>query len=48
MTKGKTPTYDEFLAQHSAGLRSLGFDEQFACFVAHLFNLKADESISYE
>lgn len=48
MTKGKTPTYDEFLSQHSAGLRSLGFDEQFACFVTHLLNLKADESISYE
>lgn len=48
MTKGKTPTYDEFLAQHSAGLRLLGFDEQFACFVNHLLNLKADESISYE
>lgn len=48
MTKGKVPTYDEFLAQHSAGLRSLGFDEQFACFVHHLLNLKADEGISYE
>lgn len=48
MTKGKVPTYEEFLAQHSAGLRSLGFDEQFACFVVHLLNLKADESISYE
>lgn len=29
-------------------MRSLGFDEQFACFVVHLINLKADESISYE
>ena len=48
MTKGKSPTYEEFLAQHSAGLRSLGFDEQFACFVSHLLNLKADEIISYE
>ena len=48
MTKGKTPTYEEFLSRHSAGLRSLGFDEQFACFVANLLNLKADESISYE
>jgi len=48
MTKGKVPTYEEFLAQHSAGLRAQGFDEQFACFVAHLLTLKADESISYE
>lgn len=48
MTKGKVPTYEEFLAQHSAGLRSLGLDEQFACFVVHLLTLKADESISYE
>ena len=36
------------MAQHSAGLRSLGFDEQFACFVGHLLCLRADESISYE
>lgn len=48
MTKGKVPTYEEFLAQHSAGLRSLGLDEQFACFVVHLLTLKADEIISYE
>lgn len=48
MAKGKTPTYEEFLAQHSAGLRSLGFDEQFACFVNHLLDLRADEYISYE
>ena len=48
MTKGRASTYEEYLAQHSAGLRSLGFDEQFACFVCHLLNLKADESISYE
>lgn len=48
MTKGKVPTYEEFLAQHSAGLRAQGFDEQFACFVVHLLSLKADESISYE
>jgi hypothetical protein len=48
MAKRKTPTYEEFLAQHSAGLRSLGFDEQFACFVNHLLDLRADESISYE
>ena len=48
MTKGKVLTYEEFLAQHSAGLRAQGFDEQFACFVVHLLTLKADESISYE
>lgn len=48
MTKGKVPTYEEFLAQRSAGLRAQGFDEQFACFVVHLLTLKADESISYE
>lgn len=36
------------MAKHSAGLRSLGFDEQFACFVNHLLNLRADEAISYE
>lgn len=48
MVKGKAPTYEEFLARHSAGLRSLGFDEQFACFVSHLLEMKADESISYE
>ena len=48
MIKGKVPTYEEFLAQHSAGLRAQGFDEQFACFVVHLLTLKADESISYE
>lgn len=48
MTKGKVPAYEEYLTQHSAGLRSLGFDEQFACFVVHLLTLKADECISYE
>lgn len=48
MTKGKNPTYEDFLTLHSAGLRSAGFDEQFACFVTHLLCLKADESISYE
>lgn len=48
MTKGKPLSYEEFLAKHSAGLRSLGFDEQFACFINHLLNLRADEAISYE
>lgn len=48
MASGKIPTYDEFLAKHSAGLRSYGFDAQFACFVAHLLDLRADETISYE
>lgn len=48
MAKGKIPTYDEFLASHSAGLRSYGFDAQFAYFIAHLLDLRADETISYE
>lgn len=48
MAIGKIPTYDEFLAKHSAGLRSYGFDAQFACFVARLLDLRADEVISYE
>lgn len=48
MAKGKTPTYEEFQAKHSAGLRSYGFDAQFACFMIHLLDLRADEAISYE
>lgn len=48
MATGKVDTYEEFLAKHSAGLRAIGFDEQFACFVNHLLDLRADEAISYE
>ena len=48
MATGKVLTYEEFLAKHSAGLKSIAFDEQFACFVNHLLDLRADEAISYE
>lgn len=45
---GQPLTTEEFIARHSAGLQSLGFDIQFAAFIYYLLKMKGGDEIVYE